>query len=63
MVYNFEIELKTEAINMVEAGSPSSQQLTTLLQGEQDWARAAIFTDTKDIIANRDCNILPDELE
>ena len=48
---------------MVEAGGASSAQLTSLLQAEQDWARAAIFTDTKDVIANRDCNILPDELE
>lgn len=48
---------------MVEAGGATSAQLNTLLEGEQDWARAAIFTDTKDIIAARNCNILPDELE
>ena len=48
---------------MVEASSGSSQQLTSLLEAEQDWARAAIFTDTKDMVAVRNCNILPDELE
>ena len=48
---------------MVEAGNPGNAQLNSLLEGEQDWNRAAIFTDTKDIIASRNCNILPDELE
>ena len=48
---------------MVEAGSASSAQLNDLLAAERDWARAAIFTDTKEILASRDCNILPDELE
>ena len=49
---------------MVEAGGAAgSEQLTGLLNAEQDWARAAIFTDTKQMIANRGCNILPDELE
>ena len=48
---------------MVEPSSGSSQQLTSLLEAEQDWSRAAIFTDTKEMIATRNCNILPDELE
>ena len=48
---------------MVDAGGAGSAQLNSLLQAEQDWNRAAIFTDTKEIIANRDCQILPDELE
>ena len=48
---------------MVEANSGSSQQLTSLLEAEQDWSRAAIFSDTKEIIASRNCQILPDELE
>jgi len=45
---------------MVEAGNAG---LNALLAGERDWARAAIFTDKKQIIASRECNILADELE
>jgi hypothetical protein len=45
---------------MVEAGNA---QLTQLLQGEQDWSRSAIFTDTKEIIASKNCTLLPDEIE
>ncbi len=46
---------------MVEADK--SSQLNELLEGEKDWSRAAIFTDTKQIIANRNCNVLADEIE
>jgi hypothetical protein len=45
---------------MVEAGNAG---LSALLAAEKDWARSAIFTDTKEIVASHDCNILPDELE
>lgn len=45
---------------MVEAGNSS---LTELLAAEKDWARACIFTDTKQMVANNQCNVLPDELE
>jgi hypothetical protein len=48
---------------MVEAGGANSGQLAELLRAEGDWHRAAIFTDTKQVIASRDCNLLPDELE
>jgi hypothetical protein len=48
---------------MVEASAGSSAQLTELLTSEVDWNRAAIFTDTKEMIASKNCNILPDELE
>ena len=48
---------------MVEAGGATSGQLNELLVAEQDWNRAAIFTDTKDIISAKNCEILQDELE
>ena len=48
---------------MVEAQGAGSGQLNELLAQERDWARAAIFTDTKQVIASRDCNLLPDEIE
>ena len=48
---------------MVEAGGATSAQLNELLVAEQDWNRAAIFSDTKDIISAKNCEILQDELE
>ena len=45
---------------MVEAGSSA---LNDLLTTQGDWARASIFTDTKQVIASRDCNLLEDEIE
>ena len=46
---------------MVEADK--SSQLSELLEAEKDWSRAAIFTDSKQVIANRNCNVLEDEIE
>ena len=44
---------------MVEANN----SLADLLAAEKDWSRAAIFTDKKQMVANRDCNVLADEIE
>ena len=40
---------------MVES---STQELLTKLQGEKDWHRSAIFTDTGDIIQVNKCTLL-----
>ena len=44
---------------MVEAGSDLASKLRT----EPDWHRSIVFTDKKQVLANNNNELLPDELE
>ena len=48
---------------MVDANGQTAADILAKLQKEEDWHKAAIFTDTKEMIAENQCSVLPDEVE
>ena len=41
----------------------SFSDLLTKLQGEKDWHRSAIFTESGEIITTNKCTLLPEEIK